>query len=299
MTRAYKKTDLKNVVQLLNTCFPKNNVTTNSFSWKHFHSIFSNQTRCRVAIVQDQLAAVACFLPLKIQHGQKTLRFFSCAVQATNPAYRRQGLITKLTQEIEAELPIDTNYLGFSNSDGVKIDQFSKKINYKIVGTFSTSYFLPFFRSDKKFQFKEVSSMQKRFIPQSQGKFLEIDANVEYVQWKFVENPKRTYLFFEIHNKEKCVGYVITENLGWKIAIVKIIAAVKYIQPQLFESFSNYIWSNTKRLTVFSYLKNSFWQTALPHSLFSKPSNMYLTVKSKKKIFVNKDNWLLQGGDIQ
>lgn len=147
------------VVDLLNICLKTQNITKSSFLWKHFDEYFSGKSIGMIAIDNNKICAFVCFTPVIIANNNNIYKnFYSCAIQATHPNYRRKGIISDLTKIIERKINHNAEYIGFSNKNGIKIDRFSKKIGYTILSQMKTRYVLslPY---KKKFNIKQIYSL--------------------------------------------------------------------------------------------------------------------------------------------
>jgi Acetyltransferase (GNAT) domain len=142
--RQYREQDLCDVLNLLNLCFPGQNISVESFFWKHFDLYFELKTIAKVAIIDSQIVGFICYTPqfLTRNQGEKQL-FWNCAVVASSPDHRRKSIAKNLTLAVEQELGKQANYLGFANASGIKIDQNSKSINYQIIGQITQHFILP------------------------------------------------------------------------------------------------------------------------------------------------------------
>jgi hypothetical protein len=142
--RAFELSDTTSTVYLLNFCFPDQNITNESFLWKHFDRFFGGQTVAFVAQELDLIVEFVCFTPLEIlEDGENIIKTWVCAVQACHPDYRRRGIVKELTMKCEKIIGNQETYIGFSNASGVKIDQNSKSINYQIVRQMQQTILLP------------------------------------------------------------------------------------------------------------------------------------------------------------
>ena len=138
--RPYKYSDVPYIVSTLNICFPKKQITEQSFKWKHLPEYNSASSYGWIAEHQGSICGITWFTPIELEYHTQTFTGYLCAVQATHPDFRRRGIITKLTQYIETQLPKDALFIGFSNQDGIKIDQYSRTISYTVVSQMKTAY---------------------------------------------------------------------------------------------------------------------------------------------------------------
>lgn len=297
--KQFKLSNLNEVINLLNICFPNKKITENSFLWKHFDEYFNNTSIGMVAIDKNKICAFVCFTPICIANNQSLYQnFYSCAVQATLPDYRRKGIISDLTQIIENKLGNYVEYIGFSNDDGVKIDKFSKKIGYKILGQINTRYVLslPYKSSFKVMQVEKIPSETKWHLNN-----FGILKNADYLRWRYQINPKNKYTYFEIRNKNLIIGYVICKKEKIKYDVCDLLLNDDNVKicKLIIKSFARFAFFQGKLMVSYSYLPNNFWMKSFPHISVSKKIPIYLTIKTKKTNLENVNNWIIQGGDIQ
>ena len=295
--RKYLNKDTTQIINLLNNCFPARNISAQSFVWKHFDKFFNGQTESYVAEENDNIRAFVCFVPIYIGYQENILNYYSCAVQATHPEYRRQGLITTLTQMVEKKMDKQSNYIGFSNYEGVKIDKHSKKINYDIIGQMSTRHVLSFpYKTDIKF-----IKIQKLDLETKNHPYYSIHKNKDYFVWRYEKNPKCKYEYFEIKEKKQTIGYIIYKKKKTRFEVQELMLIesdfAKY--NKIIKAFSRYALLNGKITTSYTYLDNNFWKNAFSGISFKKNIEIYLTIKSKDNNIKNLEKWLLQRGDIQ
>jgi hypothetical protein len=299
--KKYNPSHLQQVVDLLNISFPGNKISKKTFIWKHHHNFFNQKTRSMVAIDEGTVCSFVCFAPIIIEKKRRVFdQFYSCAVQATHPNYQRQGLVSKLTQEIEKELGSDINYIGFSNAQGVKIDKFSKKINYQVLGQMVNRYVfsLPY-KADlvvKEINYKSLNLESTNLT----NKF-SIQKDKSYLDWRYMDNPKSKYNYFQIKKGSTLLGYLVCRKGKMKYSVVEILLNKfdSLTCKQVIKAFSKYAFSQGKFIVSYSYLKNNFWNNSFPFLSSSRHISTFFTVKSVNNDLLNNENWIIQGGDIQ
>lgn len=291
----YSRSYQDQVVNLLNLCFPGRKITPDTFNWKHFDKFFNQKSLAYIALKENTLCCFVCFTPLKINNPSLQL-FYSCAVQATHPSFRRMGLVTKLTQLIEKELGAYSNYLGFSNESGLNIDRYSQKINYQIVGQLLRRYVLSL-PTSSNLSFSPIDTIQNVEWPNFS---FHIDKSADYLEWRYERNPKNKYKYYAIHQNQNLVGYLVCNISTYRIEVVDIIFDQKTISiSKIISAFSDFAFKLNKPLTTYTYLPGILWHQAFPLLSFSKKLQVYLTVKSKETSFYDPNRWLIQAGDIQ
>lgn len=298
----YKVFDLsliEKVVGLLNLCFPKKNISAVSFVWKHIDEFFNDKSLAMVAVDGDKVCAFVCFTPTVISRNDKKYEnFYSCAVQATHPDYRRRGLVSDLTQLIEKRLGSEAQYLGFSNEDGVKIDKFSKKIAYEILGQMATKYFLSW-PHKTSLKVKSVKELPLK-IAYNSARF-GILKNREYLEWRYEKNSKIRYKYLEVRKGAAIQGYIICKKHGIKYEVSELLLKNDSVElyKEAIKAFSGFSLSQGVVLASYSFLQNKFWSQVFPSGSLTKKVAIYFTVKTPNQDLKNSDNWIIQGGDIQ
>ena len=297
--KQYSLEYLSRVVHLLNLCFPDKKINQKSFIWKHFDEHFKNKSLGMLAIDNHTVCAFVCFTPLAIEDPQSKDRvFYSCAVQATHPSYRRRGLVTHLTQMLEKVISPNASYLGFSNEDGVKIDKFSQKINYQILGQLTSKYVvsLPYSTNIQVVPFDKIP---ENFSHQS--RFFQIKPSLDYLEWRYLHNPKTYYKCFALISQSSILGYIFCIDAKFKYSIYSLILVKQTPRDyhSAIKAFARYSLSQGKFITSYSYLNNTFWHHAFPMISFRKNIGIYFTIKSSAVDVLKADNWLIQGGDVQ
>ena len=287
--RKYKPFDRTKVVQLLNFSLERSAcslITERSFEWKHFDSIFESQTIAFVAQYNDRIVSFVCFTPLKLNNENL---IWNCSIQATDPEFRRQGIVTKLTKLCEKEIELISNkvqnsYIGFCNESGLQIDRNSKEIQHQIIGQLNQLIIFPSF-----FLF------EGGLFDNQKVKLLTLSKSKSYLQWKYENNPKIKYQ--KITN-EDCIIFYIESFL--KIEICDIIPKAHY-QLDLVSAINFTKKKFPTKIITITYLPNSATDfISNQKTIFSINSKIptWFTVRSKNNELLSNHNWLVFGGDI-
>lgn len=296
--RSFSKDYETEVLRLLNICFPLNQITKESFEWKHLDKFFQGRQKAMIALDADKVCAFVCFNPLVVVNKDNRLEYYSCSVQATHPDYRRRGIITELTKAIEKELGPDTNYFGFSNESGVKIDFHSKTIGYKVLGQMRTRYILPS-PLKNRYRIHKVKGVTSKVNLSINDNLFFLERSNQYFDWRFIRNPKVKFEYYEIYKKEKFIGVVVMKKSKYKYEIIKILPLRLDFLKDIINAVSHIAYKKKVALISFSYLPNHVWKSVFPALSISRKIEMYFTVKSLDENTQKVDNWLIQGGDIQ
>jgi hypothetical protein len=286
------------VIDLLNLCFPEKKITKKSFLWKYCNNFFNGKSLGMIAVDNEKVCAFVYFTPIYITNNKETLNFYLCAIQCTHPKYRRKGIISDLTQIIEKKIGDNVGYLGFSNNSGIKIDRYSKKIQYKILGKFSKKYVLSFLYKTN-LEIKKVDKISKEIIYNSN--YFGILKNIDYLNWRYLNNPKRKYEYFEIRDKKVTIGYLvcISDRIKYEVLDLLLNNYDPSIVNLAIRSFAKFAFVHGKLFVSYSYLPNNFWNKCFPILSFSRTIPFYLTIKANNNDLNDVNNLIFQGGDIQ
>ncbi len=296
--KEYNPSHLDQVVDLLNICFPKKQISKKTFLWKHYDKVFK-KTLGMVAIDREKICSFVCFTPIVISKDNNIYQnFYSCAVQATHPDYRRQGLVSKLTQLVEKKLGNNIGYIGFSNTNGVKIDRFSKNINYRILGQMASQYVLSLpYKTNLKITKTDSIFLQTTIASNYYGIF----KNNDYFNWRYTRNPKNQFLYFSITKNANIIGYIVCKNQKTRYEVMELLFNKfdSKTYNETIKAFANYAFYHRKTITSYSYLQNAFWSNQFPFISLKKKISIYFTIKSQDNHFLKLDDWIIQSGDIQ
>jgi hypothetical protein len=197
----------------------------------------------------------------------------------------------------QSQLPLSQFYLGFSNNQGVQIDRHSKTINYFIVGQLSTRYLLPSFRHSR---FSFPSSPLPLPVP-NLSKFFHVHQELSYLDWRYVRNPKCQYRYYTVMDNSRPIGTIICRENFFRCDISQVNLSTH--NPQTWSSvitdFSRFCFTRGKFIVSITFLRNLFWNDIFPNKFSEKPAPVFFTIKSYNKSHLDKNNWLIQGGDIQ
>lgn len=301
--REYNTEDSDQVIELLNKCLKRNSthkITKESFEWKHFDKFFEGKTTAFLAEEKGQVVSFVCFTPLTLNNQSI---FWNCCIQATDINYRRKGLVTTLTKLCEHKIQKITNtsqnnFVGFSNEDGIKIDQNSKSINHKILGQFNQIILLPnpaniisklIFISNENQFCNEVNDVAKNYLT-----WLKNEA---YINWKYKYNPKLTFVKLRL---DECEIYLKQSKFSVEIYDIintansntndNVLIIINFVQKQFPTSIIT--------ITVLdNQVTNSIFDQKRLFGI-TKKIPIYLTVSFTNPVFLDINNWLLFGGDI-
>lgn len=293
-TRAYED----RVITLLESCFKDKQITRKSFEWKYFSNYYSGRAIAYIAVDQQKVCSFVCFDPVVIKNGESKVIFYSCSIQVTSPEYRRKGLVTKLTQLVECDLPKNMSYFGFSNKNGVLIDKNSRNINYKIISKLRRTYFLsmPYFGSIK---LQKIKKIKINDVVYNSWQGFQIEKTYNYLKWRYIDNPKYRFEFYNIQNRNNIVGLAILQRTSNAFELVDLILKDFNFVNETIKAILGLTFKSGNILLKFTYLENKYFSFAFPMLFFTRNINIYFTLKSKINNVLNPNKWLILGGDIQ
>jgi Acetyltransferase (GNAT) domain len=293
--RIYQETDIDAVVDLLNLCFPIQNITRQTFLWKHFDPIFGNLSKAMVAIIDTQIVGFIAYTPTYIPDQDKSMTlFWNCGVVAVSPYQRRKGIATKLTLAVEQILDYNSNYLGFSNQSGVKIDQNSKSINYQILGQLSRHIILPvplLFLYEVKIQLNLKAFLDSLKILNNYKR--------DFLEWRYVLNPKFAFQAVQVCQNNQILGTFIIYQSRLTVEILEIINCEDLIQVQrCIQVLANYFCCRKFKLLKIRCLYNDQLRLIIPFYNIRAKLPIYFTIKTRNKYFLSTQNHFILGGNI-
>ena len=135
-----------------------------------------------------------------------------------------------------------------------------------------------------------------------------IDKSYSYLTWRYIQNPSKNYLFYEIRNKNIFGGYIVIKKLRFKLQVVDIIPVELSTgtMRNIHKAINNIALQYGKPITAYSILNNNFWlhvfDGATYFSKSTKNNEFYLTIKLHKKNLdkeiLDPNKWICFTGDI-
>jgi hypothetical protein len=129
--------------------------------------------------------------------------------------------------------------------------------------------------------------------------FFEIEKNFEYLDWRYIRHPKSTFRIYKISSLRGIHGYVLLRISRFKCEILNVCCNdLKSIYDCLV-AVANFSYLHCIFIVPFTNLPNPVIRQVFPRFSFGKNINLYFTVKSRNKIYLDSTQWMIQGGDIQ
>jgi hypothetical protein len=257
--------------------------------------VFNNQSKALISYVKTRIVGFVCYTPTHLPgvNGQPTL-FWNCAVVATHPDFRRQGIAKQLTLAVEGLSAHQANYVGFSNASGVQIDQHSKSIGYQILGQITQQVLVPCL----SFCLYEVkTSFDLRTVIESLTSLTK--NQVDFLTWRYVNSPKFKFQIVQTFDKLQILATFIVLEAHRAVEILKIVQVSRPCQTAtLLQSVANYYFCHKFKVVYVRCLCNHKTNKILPRWNWKRASHIFLTVKTKDPYFLDVQNHFVFGGNI-
>ncbi len=316
---AYKYASLnqkhrKSLVTLLDAVFSIQNSDKEALvTWKYYHPFFKNSIFQYGAITDDgeeQIVSHYANIPLEIVHKDKIYKGAACVDMATHPLHRGKGLISTLSKLVYTDIArenIDVS-IGFSNEAGVLVDKHSKNYGYHIIGKFQSYYSILTKRKSTICELQRVASFEEEMPLKNE--YFSVHKTVEYLTWRYKDNPNNGYMFYKVLINGRFYGYVVLKNSNIRTHVIDIISDNSSVDTMknIITAINNIALEHKKRFTTLCVLDNKFWHGVFNKTLSfkknSKKNTFYLTVKlhnpriGDNTSILDKDSWLCFVGDI-
>jgi hypothetical protein len=131
--------------------------------------------------------------------------------------------------------------------------------------------------------------------------YLGILKNSDYLKWRYLENFKNKYEYFEIKDRNVIVGYIVCKNKKIKYEVSDLLLNGEKTEELnlIIKSFAKFAFLKGKIIVSYSYLPNNLWMKSFPFFSLSRNVPIHLTIKTTKTDLLDINNWIIQGGDIQ
>lgn len=298
--------DRKKLTKLIDTSFGLKTIHKLSLvDWKFFSPLKTDLCAYGAFSGKGELVSFYSDKNIPIKFSDRVFKTAICLDMCTHPDHRRKGLITKLSKLVYRDLrryEYDFSF-GFSNENGIKVDKYASDYGYKIVGQFETFRKVLFFP-------KKVSGFvikKARTIKNHGGKikYFQIDANTDYLKWRYLSKFKlKNYFIYNVYKDKKIVGTLIASENRRSIGLLKIVVDKEENFKTVIEVASSYFFKQGKIYLTVTVLTNKFWKELFRKTGFlpyKQKENYYLTVLSHKyndKNLLDPNSWLLMGGDL-
>jgi GNAT superfamily N-acetyltransferase len=280
--------------------------------WKFFDPVHGGATISFGAFTPaGELTSQYANVPVVIQGDGHVLQGMVCVDMTTHRDHRGQGLISRLSKEVYANVcaaGFDLS-IGFSNEAGVKVDQHATAYGYRVVGAFSRYVYRRLRSKATPYCLSPAISFSKladRLLPVADSPY-GIAKTIGYLNWRYLKKPCNDYQIYELSNAGYFAGYVVIRHSTRGAYIYDLIADFADIQP-IQAAIHNWLRAHGQSAAIWYVLDNAFWRQTLRNALRIPnrlaPDNYYLTVKihSEQQLdraaILSPDRWRMMAGDI-
>lgn len=229
---------------------------------------------------------------------------------AVHPDYRGQGLIKEVSAPVYDEIEGCGAVMGFgfSNAEGVKVDQHSKSYAYQVVGKLQSQ--LSFLTASHHTQLQLTATLPDRpyLAYDTQNPKLHFSKSLHTFRIRYGEHPFRQYQYGILYDNQDIQGIVVyreTQHLG--INGMSLMDACGQNVPELLRRWGSTLKQNgyhfihtltTAQSDVAKNLCSTYPTLRLPYSR----NPYYLTMRpispTLDKTFQDFAQWDFIGGDI-
>lgn len=259
---------------------------------------------------QENICSHYANLPIAVCYKTRVFNSMLCTDMATDPKHRGRGLITVTSEEVYKEVvSCNSDFtIGFSNKMSIKVDKYSMRYGYQVIGKFCTYVGMPILKKKTNYRLKiSQHAFADLHIDTPENQFYTIHKSAEYLHWRYTSKPENKYSVFNIYSGTQLSGYVVTLSKGRYVYILDIVLPVMNTQ-NLFDSVAaihNYCIERNIRTVIYHVLKNNVWEDLcrtlryLKKPLFE--TERYLTIKFHKQPLpgiLDSNRWLILNGDV-
>ncbi len=307
----YNPAQLPALTRLLDDSFEIQNADKEQLiRWKFFDDFHRGGTVTYVAL-DDAGNVVSQYtnFPIPIRDGPRLLSGMICADMATHPDFRGKGLISQLSRQVYADVIAQNAALsiGFSNDEGVKVDQHANGYGYKIVGEFMRYGKIIVRRRSTPYTLQRTDTFSEPIYTAGMN-FVRIDKSLEYLNWRYLRKPNHDYQVYRLIRGTCFAGYVVLRQSGYKYHVYDLITTSENSSDlqNILTATHNLIFELGTRVAIHYVLDNPFWRQVLRGCLRLPRgvTTYYLTVKIHPACFnggerlTQASQWVLMAGDI-
>lgn len=257
---------------------------------------------------EDKLIAQYACLTRKVMDGGKIYHVGMSMNMAVHPDYRGQGLIKRVSHPVYETLcqqGVDFG-MGFSNADGVKVDQRSKGYGYQVIGQMN-----PHIALTKSEKISPVYLTGKFPLERPLQHQIPLKTHFAkdwiYFQNRYAQHPFRDYHYGVWEENREIQGFVVYRPVSlWGISTVALLDIYGDHQAELLKHWSHTLRANNFLLihTLTSPSADLIQSLKSSHLMMKTPftrNPYYLTVKplvTRDSATLDFASWDLIGGDV-
>ncbi len=293
--RIANNNDIDLIPLFLKEFFPIIGWNKKFIEWEYFNNPFG-KAKVFIALSNYKLVGLSTSIPIKMKMNNKIFDGYRNQHALTNINYRGQGIFSKL-------LFNNNNYMDKYTELNITFPN-EQSVPFFIKTNWSQVSLIPLL--EKKITKIEKKSLKYNLITEFKNihqdlweknlnNRLDILCSKNYLNWRYVFNPKSKYTIFEIKNQFRPIGFIILKEYlsknKTKIGhICQLVCPKNYILDAI--KFANNFFYNLS-INNFSIWTINDANILIKYSNFKKVSlkNRIFLYRSKKKI--NKKKWNL------
>lgn len=305
--RKLNQQDLVYLIEFLHAVFHiRNRDKTSLIKWKYFHPFIEHAIEYG-AFDGTRLVGHYANIPIPLRYGGHVVDAMLCIDMATHPSYRGLGLISRLSEFVYRDV-LHTSAalsLGFSNSQGMRVDLNARSYGYKVIGAFR-SYALMTRRGISPTRVTHTEEIDPIPFSIPDG-YISIHKSQEYLKWRYHDHPGSAYELYRVSG-DAIHGYVVLRVSRFRIDIIDIALSnmQEYVVRDVIHAIQNLAAIQRKQMVVIGVLENNYWRRILKECMgVRKPmkESHYLTVRIHNDHHIgpdiyNKEQWICMTGDI-
>lgn len=204
--------------QMLQRVFHTNTSTCSELiAWKYQYPEFHSQSITWIAEDKGQIVGHYCNVPMPLRYEGQVLKSMMCLDMATDPYYRRQGIISHLSKEVYKKVE-DDGYVcsfGFSTHVGVQVDNHASDYGYIVVDTVRQVRLFPFIGvfTKRRHTLHRITTFP-RLVKPLDWRGVGIYKSAQYLQWRYIDKPGASFLYdiYEVSTDRSTIGYLIVSH---------------------------------------------------------------------------------------
>jgi len=308
----YSAGDEEKIFELFELAFSKK-MSFEYWNWRFIKNPFS-KPMIKLMWDNDLLVGHYAVSPNNLNYFDETILTALSMTTMTHPDYSGKGIFGTLAESLYRENSAIENLKavwGFPNNNSHY--GFIKNLNWKNLELFpsfslSTQFFKPtkntLFKSFKNFNSNHINAIDKT----NKNYTIYLKRNLEYLNWRYSQNPIHNYDYFEYENNE-CSFFVVTKKFNsFSDSTKQEIDVLELFIPNDFEIIHTCISNILEYYNDNNISKINLW---LPlndpkHILFEKAGfvqNLPITysgivvLDDKYSKLSNPNNWYISMGD--
>jgi len=208
----------------------------NRWDWEFMQHPRSSEIMLHCAEMNDELVGMTVRHPVSITYRGKLIKACFASNTMVVPETRGKGVVRELYR-----MAAENGTLQLSKGTATAMYSILKKIGYKDIfpSTFQQIYLRPFRILLKRLTGMHASVTMNNFSPEERDEMRPVFSipedisnlrspdgiikDADYLRWRYIEIPHKTYQIFVRRNSSKLVSMLVLRIAGTKVYIVDII----------------------------------------------------------------------------